>query len=137
MDSDKTVTAHFIEEEEVTLTVNVVGNGSVTKNPDQVTYPCGTVVTLTAVPDAGWTFSHWSGDLIGSTNPDTITMDSDKTVTAHFTIIQPPPECVGGEMILFKASKPSSLQHHMELFALFLGAAIASIFWIRRKKRRQ
>jgi len=68
-----------------TLTVNVVGNGSVSKSPDQATYASGTVVTLTATADAGWTFSGWSGDLTGSTNPDTITMDGDKTVTATFT----------------------------------------------------
>jgi uncharacterized repeat protein (TIGR02543 family) len=40
---------------------------------------------LTAVPAAGWTFSNWSGDLTGSTNPDTIIMDGNKTVTATFT----------------------------------------------------
>jgi uncharacterized repeat protein (TIGR02543 family) len=43
------------------------------------------VVTLTATADAGWTFSNWTGDLTGSTNPDTITMDGNKTVTATFT----------------------------------------------------
>jgi len=86
MDSDHTLHAVFVQIE-YTLTVNVVGSGSVTKNPDQLTYPCGTQVTLTAIPDPCWTFSHWSGDLTGSTTPDTITMDSDKTVTAHFTKI--------------------------------------------------
>ncbi|HHN93981.1 MAG TPA: PKD domain-containing protein, partial [Anaerolineae bacterium] len=33
----------------------------------------------------GWTFSGWSGDLNGSTNPVTLTMDGDKEVTATFT----------------------------------------------------
>ena len=72
-----------------TLTVNIDGNGEVIKNPDQPTYLEGTVVELTAQPDPGWLFSHWSGDDIdGSTdNPETITMDSDKEVTAHFTAI--------------------------------------------------
>jgi len=68
-----------------TLTVNIVGSGSVTKNPDQTAYTYGTVVQLTAIPDLNWTFSHWSGDLSGSTSPDSIIMDDDKTVTAHFT----------------------------------------------------
>jgi uncharacterized repeat protein (TIGR02543 family) len=66
------------------LTVSVVGSGSVTKVPDQASYASGTVVTLTAVPDIGWSFSAWSGALSGSTNPTTITMDSDKAVTATF-----------------------------------------------------
>jgi hypothetical protein len=71
---------------EYSLTINIDGNGSVTKNPDQETYEFGTIVELTAIPDTGWSFSHWSGDLSGSENPEEITIDSDKEVTAHFTI---------------------------------------------------
>jgi hypothetical protein len=41
-------------------------------------------VQLTAVPDSFAEFSGWSGDLSGSDNPATITMDSDKNVTATF-----------------------------------------------------
>ena len=67
-----------------TLTVNTVGNGYVDLNPAGGSYPSGTVVTLTANADPGWTFDGWSGDLTGNTNPDTITMDGDKTVTATF-----------------------------------------------------
>ena len=70
---------------EYTLTVNTVGSGTVTKNPNQATYTEGTDVTLTLFPADGWTFAGWSGDLTGSNNPETITMDSDKTVTATFT----------------------------------------------------
>ena len=35
--------------------------------------------------DPGWTFSGWSVDLTGDSNPETITMDGDKTVNAPFT----------------------------------------------------
>jgi lysophospholipase L1-like esterase len=66
------------------LTVNYVGHGVVTKLPEQVTYPYGAVVNLTAKADDGWTFSSWSGDLGGSVNTENITMDSNKTVTATF-----------------------------------------------------
>jgi len=76
---DVTLSVHY------TLTVNIVGSGSVTKSPDQTTYTHGTVVQLTATADLGWIFSSWSGDLTGSTNPDSVTMDGDKTVTATFT----------------------------------------------------
>ncbi len=69
------------------LTVNTVGNGSVTLNPTGGSYPYGTVVTLTAVPDSGWQFDGWSGALSGTVNPATITMDDDKTVTATFSEI--------------------------------------------------
>jgi hypothetical protein len=66
------------------LTVNVVGSGSVTKNPNQASYAPGTVVTLTANPAAGYVFSGWSGALTGSANPATITMNGDKAVAATF-----------------------------------------------------
>ncbi|WP_299682338.1 T9SS type A sorting domain-containing protein, partial [uncultured Tenacibaculum sp.] len=72
-----------------TLTLNAT-NGSVTAAPDPGTgsYDDGSVVTLTATPDAGYEFTGWSGDASGTTNPLTITMDADKTVTAMFQVIQ-------------------------------------------------
>gem|GEM_PF-4216068 len=67
-----------------TLTVQISGQGSVAKNPDQPTYSEGTTVQLTANPDVGWAFSHWEGDLTGSSNPQTIVMNNNKSVTAVF-----------------------------------------------------
>jgi uncharacterized repeat protein (TIGR02543 family) len=66
-----------------TLTTNVSGSGSV--SPSSGTYTSGTAVTLTATPASGWIFSNWSGDASGSSNPVTITMNSNKSVTAVFT----------------------------------------------------
>ncbi len=68
-----------------TLSVNTVGQGSVTRIPDQVSYDSGSMVQLFASPASGWTFSDWSGDVSGSTNPVSIIMDSDKTVIATFS----------------------------------------------------
>jgi len=67
-----------------TLTTNVQGSGSISLNPSGGSYCSGTQVTLTANPASGWTFQNWSGALSGSTNPATITMISNKTVTAVF-----------------------------------------------------
>jgi uncharacterized repeat protein (TIGR02543 family) len=83
MTDDKTVTANFVPAE-YTLTVNVVGNGTVTKDPDQATYEYGDSVELTANPASGWLFSGWSGDLAGMINPDTVNITGDTTVTATF-----------------------------------------------------
>lgn len=47
-------------------------------------FPVGSEVSLTAVPDEGYVFDSWTGDLAGSENPATLTMDSDKTVGAVF-----------------------------------------------------
>jgi len=70
------------------LTVIIEGNGSVELNPQPIgkTYDPGTVVTLTAVPDSGNVFKEWQGDLSGSDNPVSLTMDEDKTVTAVFEL---------------------------------------------------
>ena len=84
MDGDKTITATFTQDQ-YTLTIDTVGNGSVAKNPDQSTYTHGETVELTATADPGWSFDSWSGDVTGSTNPETVTMDGDKTITATFT----------------------------------------------------
>jgi uncharacterized protein (DUF362 family) len=71
--------------EEYTLTVNIVGNGIVNRD-DPGPYNYGDIVQLTAVPDSGWSFIGWSDNLSGSANPDSITMDGNKTVTATFTV---------------------------------------------------
>ena len=67
-----------------TLTLNTVGNGSVTPVPDQTLYDLNDIVQLTAVPDMGWEFSGWSGDLSGTTNPENLTITGNMTVTATF-----------------------------------------------------
>lgn len=79
------VTANF--KEEFKLTVNKTGQGSVTINPNNPggIYLDGAIVQLTAVPDAGWIFSSWSGITdLGRTA--TITMTDDVTVTANFVV---------------------------------------------------
>ena len=68
-----------------TLTTNVTGSGTVSSNPNAASYTAGTQVTLTATPATGYQFSGWSGALTGTTNPATITMDANKTITATFT----------------------------------------------------
>jgi uncharacterized repeat protein (TIGR02543 family) len=69
-----------------TLTVNTIGGGSVTAQPDQPAYAPGEVVTLTADASPGSAFDSWSGDLVSTDNPDTISMDDDKVVTATFVL---------------------------------------------------
>jgi hypothetical protein len=68
----------------VTLTVNIIGNGTVNVTPNLPEYPRDTLVELFAVPDPGWSFSHWGGALYGSQNPDTLLLDDNKTVYATF-----------------------------------------------------
>jgi formylglycine-generating enzyme required for sulfatase activity len=80
MNTSKNVTAVFVQQ--FVLTTAVTGFGSVV--PSGGTYDANEVVELTANPGAGWRFDHWSGDLTGSTNPDSVTMNAAKSVTAVF-----------------------------------------------------
>ena len=66
------------------LTVNPSPNGTVTLGPPGGLYPEGTVVAMTPVPNSGWLFNAWDGDLVGGANPAMITMDSNKEVTPYF-----------------------------------------------------
>ncbi|NLM36839.1 MAG: hypothetical protein GX202_01780 [Firmicutes bacterium] len=66
------------------LSVDISGEGSVTKNPDKDYYVKGEAVTIFAVPKPGWYFDHWEGDAAGSSTSKTFTMDSDKYVKAVF-----------------------------------------------------
>ena len=87
IDSSMHVIAVFASDfTQFTLTLEVIGKGNVLLQPKPVlgTYDSSTVVTLTAVPVMGWQFTGWSGDLTGTANPDSIVMDSDKSVTATF-----------------------------------------------------
>ncbi|MEF8873744.1 MAG: GLUG motif-containing protein, partial [Candidatus Thermoplasmatota archaeon] len=86
MDGDKSLTAHF-EEHSYTLDVTVEGGGTVEIDPQQEDYEPGTEVTLTAIPDEGWSFVEWTGtDQTGE--EITITMDEDKNITAHFEQVE-------------------------------------------------
>ena len=89
MDAAKAITANFSLVPEHTLTVSAVGQGTVVRNPDLPTYLSGSSVELTALPDPGWQFDGWSGDLAGTATPDTIVVDGDKVVTATFSEIPP------------------------------------------------
>ncbi|MFH1842740.1 MAG: hypothetical protein ABIF77_05990 [bacterium] len=66
------------------LDVQVTGNGSVIKDPDEAQYAHGTTVSLLAVPSGDDAFAGWSGDLSGTDNPVEFEMESDRTVVATF-----------------------------------------------------
>jgi hypothetical protein len=66
------------------LGVTKVGAGSVVKSPNQSSYTPGAVVQLRASAGPNSEFVGWSGDASGSANPLTVTMTTDKDVTATF-----------------------------------------------------
>ncbi|MDB4016233.1 BspA family leucine-rich repeat surface protein [Flavobacteriaceae bacterium] len=64
-----------------TLVVTASEGGSVT---DGGTHNENTNVSLTATPAQGFTFTEWTGDATGSTNPLSVSMTQNKNITANF-----------------------------------------------------
>lgn len=83
IDSNKTVTAIFVAEFPLSTTVSPENSGSITESGSGL-YKDGAVATVEAVPSAGYIFHQWEGDLTGTDNPDDITIDSAKLITAVF-----------------------------------------------------
>jgi len=69
-----------------TLTRNSTAGGSIGQSPSGTTFAEGTVVSLHGNPDDDYVFSHWTGDASGTEDDITITMNGNRSVTAHFTL---------------------------------------------------
>lgn len=61
-----------------TLEIEIQGKGSVHRTPLQGEYTRGTTVTLEAVAETGWKFSHWQGDR--SSENATIVLDMNSNI---------------------------------------------------------
>ncbi len=81
--ADISITANFAIKQ-FTLTMSDSGNGSWTLDPTGGTYDYNTSVEITPNPDPHWRFAHWSGAVSGNQNPLTVTMNSNKSIKAHF-----------------------------------------------------
>ena len=86
VNSDMNISAYFVEDANTSYTLSSsVAQGSGSIDNGSGTYTSGTSVTVTANPESGWYFDHWGGDVNSTDNPLTLTMDSDISITAHFT----------------------------------------------------
>lgn len=81
------ITAAFADDGyPLNVTIAPAEGGSVSKQPNQPFYPAGTVVTLVATANTGWTFAGWSGDATGTNSTTTVTVaEGGSDVTASFT----------------------------------------------------
>ena len=89
MNSNKNVIANFVCQYTLTTSVSPPGGGSISISPSSSDgkYDSATRVTLTANAASGYGFDRWEDEdgVSESSNPVTITMNSDKSVTAYFT----------------------------------------------------
>jgi hypothetical protein len=76
----------FFKLRNYTLTITSTAGGTTDPTPGTYTYPAGTTVEVTAIPDAGYRFDHWmlDGSPVGSVNPISFTMDCDVNLEAVF-----------------------------------------------------
>jgi hypothetical protein len=98
MNSDISIKANFIRQ--YTLTLTSGPGGTTQPSPGTYVYDEGTEVTISCIPDTHCRFSHWSGDASGTSDPLTITMDSDKSITANFIRIIYAPLNFAGQKVL-------------------------------------
>jgi uncharacterized repeat protein (TIGR02543 family) len=138
MDEDKSITASFIRQ--YTLTIAAGEGGTTVPTPGSYTHDSGTQVTVTAGNNYGYEFNNWSGDASGTANPITITMDSDKSVTANFSATT---TTDGGEAkkkgcFIATAAYGSTLHPHLDILRDFrdsfllpsdFGSKLVSIYY--------
>jgi sugar lactone lactonase YvrE len=97
------------------LTVNIIGNGSVTPTP-AAPYHSGDNVELTASPNQGWVFNGWSENCTVQDGKCHLVITANTTVTANFVLAQncvpvtgldfdfTPTEVVANQPVLFTAN---------------------------------
>ena len=95
MTSNKSVSASFtLNQYTLNAGKSGTGHGTITGTGISCgtdcteTYPYGTVVTLTATPSTGSTFTGWTGCDAVSSNVCALTMTGNKSVSAAFTLNQ-------------------------------------------------
>ena len=84
VDGAKSVTGTFATLFDIGVTTT--GPGSVALEPPGGTYPAGTLVSVTATPDAGALFLGFGGSLTGTVSPQVLTVDSQKALSADFAL---------------------------------------------------
>lgn len=89
LSDDTVVEARFVAggggDGEFELTVEIEGDGTVT--PDGGSFEEGETVTLIATPDVGASFVGWELDAAGEELATSVTMSTDRTVRAVFTVV--------------------------------------------------
>jgi hypothetical protein len=108
MNGPRSVQAVFVQTA-YPLTVSTPGGGSVTANGQVISpatyYPIGSVVSLAATAESGWSFLGWQGDASGANNPLSVTMNQTNNIQADFgTAVAMNP--VGGGRIVLSQANP-------------------------------
>jgi hypothetical protein len=106
------------------LTIETSTGGSTAPSPGVYSHPEGTDVTVDAIPDDNYRFSEWTGDVPTgheNDNPVTITIDSNKSITANFAAISTADGDSGkkGGCFIATAAYGTSLHAHLDILRDF------------------
>ena len=93
--ANRTIAATFVATSQtqtytLSTTTTGTGTGTITRNPTGTTFSAGTAVTLTATANANSTFTGWSGACSGTSTTCQVTMNSNTSVGAAFTLRSAP-----------------------------------------------
>jgi uncharacterized delta-60 repeat protein len=70
-----------------TLSLSAASGGTTVPQPGTYIYDHAVRISISADPDEGYNFNEWSGNASGTANPLSITMDSDRSIKANFSVI--------------------------------------------------
>ena len=93
MDAPHTATAHYtVITPQYTLTITTTTGGITDPAPGSYIYDEGTIISVTAIPDANYVFDHWEldGAFYSDESRVEVTMDSDHELKAFFEYLPPP-----------------------------------------------
>jgi len=86
---DINIIGNFLAEEyTLTASASPESSGSVIVDPLKPTYQYGEEITVTALANSGWSFHNWSGDASGATNPLTLIVTGNMSISANFIEVQ-------------------------------------------------
>ena len=74
----------------VSTAVQPEGSGTIIMTPSDGSVLEGSSVTFKADPNGDYVFTGWSGSISGTDNPKTVTVTSDLSITANFTLREYP-----------------------------------------------
>ncbi len=79
-----TITGNFLPQPTNTITLVTNGSGTIALNPPGGSYASNTTVTATATPASGWVFAGWSNAATGTTDPLSLTLVANVSLTGTF-----------------------------------------------------
>ncbi|MCJ7812772.1 InlB B-repeat-containing protein, partial [bacterium] len=82
MNGNMTITANFGHS--LTIQLEPSEGGSIQKTPSKSVYQHGETVTIRAISNQTFVFNHWDEDVNNTQTQITITMNQNRTLTAHF-----------------------------------------------------